>query len=264
MKSFVLWLLDNGRPVRLFTTDVHDEPVMREVISDMRAQRPELGRWQILAQPASSLDELMQKMACVETVVASRFHNVLCALKLAKPTLSVGYAAKFEMLMTEMGLAEFCQPARSLDLDRLTEQFTELESRSAQLERTMTERTAENARLLKHQFTMLSCLLFGTAEPAGTAAQHERARADILQKGVVMVDGAREGSAGGATSATRFTREISGARKSKVQPSPLSPRIAGAYHKQARARQKLHPSRCRVRARGFATSYPAGPDKLPK
>jgi polysaccharide pyruvyl transferase WcaK-like protein len=31
MKRFVLWLADNGRPVRLFTTDSHDEPVMHEV-----------------------------------------------------------------------------------------------------------------------------------------------------------------------------------------------------------------------------------------
>jgi polysaccharide pyruvyl transferase WcaK-like protein len=180
MKSFVLWLLDNGRPVRLFTTDVHDEPVMHEVISDMRAQRPELGPSQIIAQPVSSLDELMWQMASVDTVVASRFHNVLCALKLAKPTLSVGYAAKFEMLMAEMGLAEFCQPARSLNLDRLIEQFTELESRSPQLRHTMMERTAENARLLQHQFATLSGLLFGAAEPAGTAGERQRARTDVL------------------------------------------------------------------------------------
>jgi polysaccharide pyruvyl transferase WcaK-like protein len=180
MKSFVLWLLDNGRPVRLFTTDVHDEPVMREVIRDVHARRPELSSSQISAEPVSSLDELMRQLACVDTVVASRFHNVLCALKLAKPTLSVGYAAKFEALMTEMGLAEFCQHARTLDPDRLIKQFTELESRSAQLTLTMMEHTAENARLLKHQFAMLSALLFGAAEPARAAAEHERARTDVL------------------------------------------------------------------------------------
>ena len=180
MKSFVLWLLDNGRPVRLFTTDVHDEPVMHEVISDMRARRPELDPSQIIAQPASSLDELMRHMASVDTVVASRFHNVLCALKLAKPTLSVGYAAKFEALMTEMGLAEFCQPAHSVNSDRLIQQFTELESRSAELRYTMTERTEEYAQLLKDQFATLSALLFGAAEPLGTAATPERARTEVL------------------------------------------------------------------------------------
>ena len=124
MKSFVLWLVDNGRPVRLFTTDVHDERIMREVIADLRAHRPELGPSQVIAEPVSSLDELMRQIASVDTVVASRFHNVLCALKLAKPTLSVGYAEKFDVLMAEMGLAEFCQSAHSLDAGRLIEQFT--------------------------------------------------------------------------------------------------------------------------------------------
>jgi polysaccharide pyruvyl transferase WcaK-like protein len=182
MKSFVLWLVDNGRPVQLFTTDVHDEPVMREVMSDLRARRPELGPSQITAQPVPSLDELMRRLASVETVVASRFHNVLCALKMAKPTVSVGYAAKFEALMAEMGLAEFCQSARSLDLDCLIEQFLELEDRSAELKQVMTERTAANAQLLEHQFAMLSALLFSAAEPTGIVAANEREGAEVLQE----------------------------------------------------------------------------------
>src|SRR6266849_4401941 len=107
MKGFVLWLVDNGRTVQLFTTDVHDEPIMWEVIGDVRARRPELSPSQVIAEPVPSLDELMRRLASVETVVASRFHNVLGALKMAKPTVSVGYAAKFDALMTEMGLAEF-------------------------------------------------------------------------------------------------------------------------------------------------------------
>ena len=170
MKSFVLWLVDSGRPVRLFTTDVHDERIMGEVIADLRAHRPQLGPSQIVAEPVSSIDELMRQIATVDTVVASRFHNVLCALMLAKPTLSVGYAAKFEVLMEEVGLAEFCQSADSVDVDRLIKQFTELESRSTQLQQMIMERTAANARLLNHQFATLSALLFGSAEPEEAAA----------------------------------------------------------------------------------------------
>jgi polysaccharide pyruvyl transferase WcaK-like protein len=182
MKSFVLWLVDNGRPVRLFATDVHDEPIIREVIVDIRAHRPELEPSQIIAEPVSSLDELMRKIASVDTVVASRYHNVLCALKLAKPTLSVGYAAKFDVLMAEMGLAEFRQSAHSLDVDRLIEQFTELENRSAQLRQMMAERATVNARLLNHQFAKLSAILFQAAKPAGATAGHKRARTDLLQE----------------------------------------------------------------------------------
>ena len=182
IRAFVLWLVDNGRPVRLFATDIHDEPTMREVMADVHARRPELEPAQIIAEPLSSLDDLMRQIASVDTVVASRFHNVLCSLKLAKPTLSVGYSSKFDALMGEVGLAEFCQPADSVNVDRLIEQFTELESRSAQVQQMIIERTAENARLLDHQFNILSALLFRSAKPDEAAAEHENVRTGLLRE----------------------------------------------------------------------------------
>jgi len=172
MKNFILWLVDNGHSVRLFTTDVHDERVMGEVIAYLRAQRPQLDPSQIVAEPVSSLDELMRQIASVDTVVASRFHNVLCALKMAKPTLSVGYAAKFRVLMEEAGMAEFCQSAHSVDVDRMIEQFKELEGRSPQLRQMIMERMAANVRLLDQQFVTMSALLFQSTEREEAAAGH--------------------------------------------------------------------------------------------
>lgn len=121
MKSFVLWLVDNGRSVRLFTTDVHDECVRDEVIAYLRAHRPQLGPSQIVAEPV-----------------------------------------------------------HSVDIDRLIEQFAELESRSAQLQQMFMERTAANVRLLNHQFATVSELLFRSSEPEEAAADDKRARIDIL------------------------------------------------------------------------------------
>ena len=172
MKNFVLWLVDNGHSIRLFTTDVHDERVMGEVIAYLRAHRPQLGPSQIVAEPVSSLDELMRQIASVDIVVASRFHNVLCALKMAKPTLSVGYAAKFRVLMEEAGMAEFCQSAHSVDVDRMIEQFKELEGRSPELRQMIMERTAANVRLLDQQFMTMSALLFQSTEREEAAAGH--------------------------------------------------------------------------------------------
>ena len=186
MKSFVLWLVDNGRPVRLFTSDVHDERTMHEVLADLRARRPDLCPSQVIAEPVPSLEELMRQIASVNIVVASRYHNVMYALKLAKPTLAVGYAAKFGALMTEMGMAEFCQSADSVDVGRLIEQIRDLESRSAQLRQAMTERTTANARLVDRQFATLSALLFQAVGPAG---DHRRAQAcshGCSPRGVVM------------------------------------------------------------------------------
>ena len=108
----------------------------------------------------SSFADLMRQMKSVDTVVATRYHNVLCALKLAKPVVSIGYAAKNEALMAEMGLADFCQRVPSLDVERLVEQFTDLENRRDQLRRTMAEKNLANVRNLENQYALLSATLF--------------------------------------------------------------------------------------------------------
>jgi polysaccharide pyruvyl transferase WcaK-like protein len=176
MKSFVRWLVDSGRTIRLLVGDTSDDSVVQEILTDLRAHRPNLEASRVVAEPVSSFAELTRAMAPAGIVVATRYHNVMCALKLSKPTLSIGYAAKNDVLMADMGLSEFCQSARSLDVGRLIEQFTELESRSAQLRQTMQEHNMAKARLLDDQFATLSARLFSAREPAGTAAGQPAAR----------------------------------------------------------------------------------------
>ena len=113
------------------------------------------------------------RSSVVLSVVASRYHNVLCALRLAKPTISVGYSDKFSALMADTGLGVFHQSARTLDVDRLIEQFTSLESRSAELRQKITERNAVNKKLLDRQFSLLSALLFPPAELEDTDGRHK-------------------------------------------------------------------------------------------
>lgn len=174
MKHFVRWLVDSDHQVRLLTGDNVDESVVREIVSDLQAHRPDLDPSRVGAEPVSSLADLMQQMKSVDTVVATRYHNVLCALKLSKPTISIGYAAKNDALMTEMGLADFCQSVPSLDVERLIEQFTALESRREQLERTIVEKNLTGARRLEHQYTVLSSTLFPVAERASVPSGRAR------------------------------------------------------------------------------------------
>jgi polysaccharide pyruvyl transferase WcaK-like protein len=109
----------------------------------------------------STLDELTYEMARVEAVVASRYHNVLVAVKLGKPTVGVGYAAKSDALMAEMGLAEFCQSMRDLDVDRLVKQFTVLEERAAEVRSVLTRRNAAMTARVTRQLAELSAVLRG-------------------------------------------------------------------------------------------------------
>ncbi len=178
MKRFVRWLADSGYRIRLFGGDnLWDDGIVEEILSDLRAYRPDLEPMWAVADPVTSLDELMREMAPVGTIVAIRYHNVLCALKLGKPTLSLSYARKHDLLMADMGLSEFCQFANTFDVDRLIDQFTALRARSGQLSAAMAERNAEKARLLEQQFAQLSRLLFpagrGAARPAASKPARE-------------------------------------------------------------------------------------------
>jgi len=165
MKQFIRWLVDGGHRVRLFWGDDVDQPMVDEILADLAVTRPDLERGSVVADPFSSLRELMQKMELVGTVVGTRFHSVLSGLKLGKPTISIGYAVKFDALMSDMGMLEFSQSALSVDVDRLITQFTELERRSAALRSTLSDRSADQARAVDQQFEVLSSLLFDKVAP---------------------------------------------------------------------------------------------------
>jgi polysaccharide pyruvyl transferase WcaK-like protein len=172
MKAFVRWLVDNGRRVRLFVGDANgsDDEVVQEILADLRESRPDLAPGSVVAEPMGSFAELTRSMEPAATVVATRYHNVMCALKLSKPAISIGYSTKHDSLMADMGLAEFCLSAGSLDASRLIERFTELEARAATLQATMLARNELNARLLADQFATLSALLF-PSDDSGAARQ---------------------------------------------------------------------------------------------
>lgn len=175
LRRFVRRLVDDGRHVRLLVGDEADASVVTEILADVRAHAGGAGR--VVADPVTGLDDLIRQMASVETVVATRYHNVLCALKLAKPTLSIGYAAKNDVLMARMGLGEeFCQSARTVDLERLVGQFRTLEARRDELVATMRRRGRANARRLDEQFSALSALLPPSRTPShavGTTLSQE-------------------------------------------------------------------------------------------
>ena len=162
MKELLLWLIDSGRDVRLFVGDANgsDDAVVQELLACVRSSRPDLAPSRIISDPVRTFDDLMLAMLSVDIVIAMRYHNLVCAMKLSKPTLSIGYSPKHDVLMADRGLERYCQSVESLDITRLKDQFRELESRSAELCQFMRQRNTEDARLLEDQFAELSAVLF--------------------------------------------------------------------------------------------------------
>jgi polysaccharide pyruvyl transferase WcaK-like protein len=154
---FVRALVGEGRPVRLVTGDGVDRPVVAAILDAVDSPL-------VTAAETASLADLMKEMAAADTVVATRYHNLVCALKAGTPTLALSYAAKSDALMDRMGLGAYCHPAREMDADRLLDRFRALERRSAELRRTLAERNLVASRLLEEQFTALTKALFPATE----------------------------------------------------------------------------------------------------
>ncbi|WP_435057118.1 polysaccharide pyruvyl transferase family protein [Streptomyces sp. bgisy060] len=163
---FVRALVEDGRQVRLLIGDEVDGQVVSAILDAVDSPL-------VTAAGATSLAELMKETAAAETVVATRYHNLVCALKVGTPTLALSYAAKSDALMARMGLEAYCHPAREVDADRLLEQFRELEQRSAELRRTLAERNLITARQLEQQFAALTSSLFPTTDHTPAHALRE-------------------------------------------------------------------------------------------
>ncbi|MFJ6070807.1 polysaccharide pyruvyl transferase family protein [Streptomyces sp. NPDC093065] len=156
--GFVRALVEEGRPVRLLTGDELDRPVAAAIVDAV-------GSPLVTVAEAASLADLMKETACADSVVATRYHNIVCALKVGTPTLALSYSAKSDALMAEMGMGDYCHPAREADADRLLEQFLELERDSARLRRTLSEQNLTVARRVEQQFTDLAAALFPATGP---------------------------------------------------------------------------------------------------
>jgi polysaccharide pyruvyl transferase WcaK-like protein len=148
--EFAGWLLAQGHGVHLLVGEDTDGQALSAIHAALVANHP-AGDGRIRAEQARSLAELARQIDDTDLVVATRFHNVVCALMCEKPTISLGYAAKNDALMAEMGLAEFCQHIESFDVETLKRQFTTLQARRTEAARAIRIKTDELQRRLEEQ-----------------------------------------------------------------------------------------------------------------
>ena len=155
LADFVTRLLEHAYTVRLLIGDAaYDTRVMNDLREALR-QRGIDGHPALIAQPIASHVDVLSQLAATDLVVASRFHNILLALVLNKPVISISYHDKIDALMAGFGLAPYCQDIEHLDLDRLIAQLTELEKDAAILKPRMLQTTEANRKALDNQYDFI-------------------------------------------------------------------------------------------------------------
>jgi polysaccharide pyruvyl transferase WcaK-like protein len=158
--ALIARLSGSGYAVRIIIGDLaYDAEVLEDVRGHLSARGLDATQSGIATEPAASWEQLLGQLREVDFVIASRFHNVLLALLLGKPVVSVSYEAKNEALMQQMGLGGFCQTLEELDVERLLAQFGALETEAAALRVRIAQQTSRNRRRLEEQYEAITALL---------------------------------------------------------------------------------------------------------
>jgi polysaccharide pyruvyl transferase WcaK-like protein len=170
MTGFVVWLLDRGHPVRILMGDEVDRRAVDDLVRAVRSRRPDLSEDSMVFAPAHTLRDVMRQMADTDLVVATRYHNVVCALRVGKPTISIGYAKKNDALLAEVGLADYCQHVERLDVELLKTQTMRLISDRLAAEAGIAQAVARfEGRLREQEDVLLSLIHSDAAGARGTA-----------------------------------------------------------------------------------------------
>jgi polysaccharide pyruvyl transferase WcaK-like protein len=142
-----------GWHVVLVTGDREDVAVAQRIRSRVLEDHPEVS---VRDATVGSMDELMRVLGGSRCVVASRFHNVLGALALSIPTISLSYAAKNDSLMERMGLGDLCQRIDLVDEERLVDQFRRVDAEHDLLSATIVEARGRECLAAQAQLVDLS------------------------------------------------------------------------------------------------------------
>ena len=108
-------VLNIGDQVVLVSGDRVDVEVACQLRTAILQARPDLSDDAVVVREFTTFTELTEEMMRAEIVIPSRFHNLICALRLARPTVSLGYAQKNHHLMEALGLDEYCQEMEHVD-----------------------------------------------------------------------------------------------------------------------------------------------------
>jgi len=158
--EFTRWLLDSGYDVRLFHGDEVDKPALDKILADVSSNMPGLAPQRLTPYYATTYEDVVELLGPVAAVVATRFHNVMFALKLAKPTIALSYARKIDSLMEDLGLGEYCLPVGSIDVGALKALFTDIETRLDEISVEIEKVVDERSQAARAQFSELSKAVF--------------------------------------------------------------------------------------------------------
>jgi polysaccharide pyruvyl transferase WcaK-like protein len=152
---FARWLLTHDYDIRLLIGDLGDTGVTQDFRSLLKVRVGTYDKERVIDESALSVEQLLPQIAETDIVVATRYHNVLLALLMNKPVISISFHHKCASLMSEMGLAEYCHDINCLDAGRLIEQFQDVERNAEKLKPLIRQKVEQSRKALDEQYSLI-------------------------------------------------------------------------------------------------------------
>ena len=149
-------LCDRGHSITLLVGDTADLVIADRIRQRLPVRDLGVSDPVAIARDAEDLDAIMREMARAEAVVVSRFHNLVCALKVLKPVVSLGYAQKNRDLLAEFGLPDWTHDMTDFDVDRAVAEAEEAAARRLEFEPVIRAALESHSASLEDQMAELS------------------------------------------------------------------------------------------------------------
>ena len=153
--AFAGWLLAHNYDIRLILGDVDDRTASDNFKALLKESLGPYDEKRVIDDPALSVEQVLPQIAETDLVVATRFHNVVLALALNKPVISISFHHKCAALMTQMGLAEYCHDINHMNVERLIAQFQSVEKNAEKLKPVIRQKVEQSRKALRDQFNII-------------------------------------------------------------------------------------------------------------
>jgi len=158
LSEFVLfaeWLLTHQYDIRLLIGDSGDREATSAFRCLLKARLGPYDEERVIDQPALRVEDLLPQIAATDIVVATRFHNVLLALFLNKPVISVSFHHKCASLMGDMGMEKYSHDIDRMNAARLIEQFQDLEKNAERVRPLIRQKVEQCRKALDEQYGLI-------------------------------------------------------------------------------------------------------------
>lgn len=122
LSAFVVHQLKSGNNFRFMIGEDADAGALAALLASVKAVMGDVDPLRLVSESVTSFADVAREIQRSDIVVATRYHNVVCALMCHRPTISLSYAPKNEEVMSLYGLGEFCQQIETFDVSLLVSQ----------------------------------------------------------------------------------------------------------------------------------------------